>query len=88
MELEYIRKGMKVFIRRECYHTKSTQGWQRQMNQYKGTNQEVQSIELDHPNPYVRISGWCWDPKDLRSLVIEEDEEEKIIFLDEGKIWL
>ena len=91
MELENIKKGMKVFIRKECFNTRVTQGWQPEMNQYKGSIQKVGSIKSNVPNPYVKINSWCWDVRDLiPPAVIEETEKkvEKIIFLDESKLWL
>jgi len=61
MELEYLRKGIYVYIDPRCFVTEKTYGFVDNMMKLMGTVQMVSCISKEG----IEIKGYSWSPEDL-----------------------
>ena len=80
MKLKDAKKGMLVYISRNCLITSAKHGWSSTMDQYKGTEQIIKDVGVKG----VFILGWQWNAEDLSIIKKEKIKEQ---FFNTDKIW-
>ena len=80
MNLKDAKKGMLVYISRNCYITRTKHGWSPTMDQYKATEQIIRDVGKRG----VYILGYQWSAEDLS---IAKKEKIKEQFFNTDKIW-
>ena len=85
MKIEDLRVGMRVMVNSTGNHTRATQGFDYDMEEFLGTQRTIGRISLHRGNIMFKEKHYYWDPRDVKE--IPNVDEQKIILKGEKQLF-
>ena len=85
MKIEDLRVGMRVMVNSTGNHTRATQGFDYDMEEFLGTQRTIGEVSFHRGNIMFEENSFYWDPRDIRE--IPNVDEQKIILKGEKQLF-
>ena len=85
MKIEDLRVGMRVMVNSTGNHTRATQGFDYEMENFLGTQRTIGEVSFHRGNIMFEEKSFYWDPRDIRE--IPNVDEQKIILKGEKQLF-